>query len=100
MISIISAVATPRFAGQRPTRNDVPQHLGLGVGRASDAVPSHSGHCFGWSEHHFHAAQWALQKNPRNEGITHDLIDNKGSILGTHDVDENKADIHDNPRYY
>ena len=26
----------------------------------------------------------------RNEGGSHDLVDNKGSILGTHDIDENK----------
>ena len=29
-------------------------------------------------------------KKSRNEGRTHDLIDNKGSILGTHDLYENK----------
>jgi hypothetical protein len=30
------------------------------------------------------------QKKSRNEGRTHDVIDNKGPLLGTHDVDENK----------
>lgn len=29
-------------------------------------------------------------KKSGNEGGSHDLIDNKGSILGTHDVYENK----------
>jgi hypothetical protein len=29
-------------------------------------------------------------KKSRNEGRTHDVIDNKGPILGTHDVYENK----------
>jgi len=29
-------------------------------------------------------------KKSRNEGRTHDLIDNKGSIFGTHDVYESK----------
>jgi hypothetical protein len=33
----------------------------------------------------------------RNEGRTHDLIDNRGPILETHDVYENKADISWNP---
>jgi len=30
-------------------------------------------------------------KKTRNEGGSHDLIDNKGPILGTHDVNDNKA---------
>jgi hypothetical protein len=36
-------------------------------------------------------------KKTRNEGRTHDLVDNRGPILGTHDVDENKSDIAWNP---
>ena len=37
-----------------------------------------------------HAGERDPQKS-RNEGRTHDVIDNKGSALGTHDVDENKG---------
>jgi hypothetical protein len=29
-------------------------------------------------------------KKTRNEGRTHDVVDNKGPTFGTHDVDENK----------
>jgi hypothetical protein len=31
-----------------------------------------------------------IPKKSRNEGRTHDVVDNKGSALGTHDVYENK----------
>jgi hypothetical protein len=31
-----------------------------------------------------------VPKKSRNEGRTHDVIDNKGQISGTHDVNENK----------
>jgi hypothetical protein len=31
-------------------------------------------------------------QNSRNEERSHDVVDNKGLILGTHDVDENKED--------
>jgi hypothetical protein len=30
------------------------------------------------------------RKKSRNEGVSHDLVDNKGSVWGTHDVYENK----------
>jgi hypothetical protein len=29
-------------------------------------------------------------KKTPNEGRTHDVVDNKGQVSGTHDVDENK----------
>ncbi|HXJ91892.1 MAG TPA: hypothetical protein VMT20_03315 [Terriglobia bacterium] len=38
-------------------------------------------------------------KKSRNEGGSHDIVDNKGSILGTHDVDENKLVSIAMPRY-
>jgi hypothetical protein len=40
-----------------------------------------------------------LRKKSRNEGGSHDLIDNKGPVLGTHDVYENEALTRDRPRY-
>ena len=39
-------------------------------------------------------------KKSRNEGRTHDIVDNKGSILGTHDVYENKQVRLDKPRCF
>ncbi|HXJ95863.1 MAG TPA: hypothetical protein VMT20_23740 [Terriglobia bacterium] len=38
-------------------------------------------------------------KKSRNEGGSHDIIDNKGQIFETHDVYENKVDNSIIPRY-
>jgi hypothetical protein len=38
-------------------------------------------------------------KKTRNVGRTHDVVDNKEPVLGTHDVYENKQLKPDRPRY-
>jgi hypothetical protein len=35
-------------------------------------------------------SKWWRSKKIENEGRTHDVDENKGSIFGTHDVDETK----------
>jgi hypothetical protein len=37
-----------------------------------------------------HEGGGGMPKKSRNEGRTHDVVDNKGSSRGTHDVYENK----------
>jgi hypothetical protein len=88
--------------GGLPKWHGLPGH-GSRKARARSAMP-HSASCgsLAQAEPALSAANWSARttgvpvppddtpKNRENEGGSHDLIDNKGSVLGTHDVDENK----------
>jgi hypothetical protein len=98
MLSLTSLVATRKLVAQeRRTPRDMPSYFGLGARGLSNAVPGSSRPCLGHGGRSVRGALGAPKKREM-KGRTHDLIDNKGSIFGTHDVNETKADTSSNPR--